>query len=471
MRLCSASISGSKARLVPTSFYRPLLLTGILLCGLLLAVLVAFVYLSWRNLERVHHIKQVVGELDRLQALHLQFQKALDQPHPIQTAALRSRLAQTPIDKPSQQAISELLSQNRLYDAHRLLQNLLKRQTDSAGNLLSKVVEDIQIELQGGLAATFALLVLLALGGFLARHWLLTPLARMNELFLRLAEGHFEPIAHKTSAPPWDTLIANYNHMVKRLGELEAAHRARTRSLEEQVRAAARALLSQSQDLARAERLAALGELAAGLAHELRNPLAGIQVALCNLKAECADPATRQRFDLILAELERLSRHLTHLLDQARHQPEPMQEIDLDHTIREVLELVRYQLPEGIRLHYQSANHAAALLLPETGLRQALINLILNAAQALGEAGNIWIKSECVEDRLVLQVSDDGPGFPEELLKSGIRPFASGKDGGTGLGLLMVKRFVKSLDGDLKLGQRQPHGACVILEIPCKLRS
>ncbi|GAB6067675.1 hypothetical protein JCM13664_09930 [Methylothermus subterraneus] len=444
-----------------------MLLTGIVLCALLLAVLLAFVYLSWRNLERIHHIRQVIGELDQLQTLQLQFQKALDRPGQSDLYALQNQLAQTPIAKHSQ-AIFTLLAQNRLYEAQRRLQGLLKRQANSTTNLLTQVVEDIQIELEGGLAATVALLILLILGGILARHWLLVPLTRMNELFLRLAEGHFEPIAHQNLAPPWNTLIANYNHMVQRLGELEAAHRARARSLEDQVRAAARTLLAQSQDLARAERLAALGELAAGLAHELRNPLAGIQVALCNLRAECSDPAVSSRFDLILAELERLNRHLNHLLDQARHQPEPLQEVDLDRTVREVLELMRYQLPEGIRLHYQ-ARGETRVWLPEIGLRQALINLVLNAAQALGQKGNIWIEvHQAADNRLIVRVRDDGCGFPEEVLTRGIRPFASGKDGGTGLGLLMVKRFVTSLDGRLHLGQNSPHGACVTLEIPCK---
>lgn len=409
MRPCSASISVSKARAKRFSLHRSLLLAGSGLCGLLLVVLAALVYLSWRDLERVHYLQQLVSELDRLQALHLQVQ-------------------------------------------------------------LTKIVSDMEIELEGAIAGTFVLLILLALGVFTAKTWLFAPLSHLNALLLRLAEGYFEPIATKAPPPPWDTLIANYNHLVERLGELEAAHVARARSLEEQVRAAASTLLLQSQNLARAERLAALGELAAGLAHELRNPLAGIQVALCNLRAECSDPALKPRFDLILAEIDRLNRHLTHLLDQARHQPEPIQTIDLDRTVRELLELVRYQLPEGIRLHYREIGETWVWL-PEIGLRQALINLILNAAHALGQEGNIWIDIQKSDDRLYVRVSDDGPGFPEALLKSGIRPFASGKDGGTGLGLLMVKRFVKSLDGNLLLNQRQPHGACVTLEIPCKLPS
>lgn len=471
MRPCSASISDSnsrrKRRFTPTAFYRPLLLTEILLGGLLLVVLIAFVYLSWRNLERVQSIRQAIGEVSRLEELKLQLQKALDHPRQTDLAALQGLLAQTPTAEEAQ----ALVAQNRLPEAYEQLKALLERQTTSANQLLTKVVTDIQLELESGVAATFALVVLLALGGLLARHWLLAPLARMNELLLRLAEGHFEPISPTTAAPPWDALIANYNYMVKRLRELEAAHQARARSLEDHVRAATRALLSQSQDLARAERLAALGELAATVAHELRNPLAGIRMALHNLRAECTDPALQRRFDLIIAELERLNHHLNQLLDQARHQPEPICQVELDRIIGETLMLLRYQIPDSIHLHPPQTT-GLSVPLPEMGLRQALINLILNAAQALGSnPGNIWIRVRQEQNCLVLEVADDGPGLPESLLSGGIRPFTSSRDGGTGLGLVMVKRFVASLDGRIRLGQNSPQGALITLEIPCQTPS
>jgi len=305
------------------------------------------------------------------------------------------------------------------------------------------------------------------LGTILASKWLIHPLKRMNVLLVQLADGRFEPIDTNDSTPPWRALLDNYNHLVNRLAELEQIRRERTEQLESQVRQATSALLAQNRDLVRAERLAAVGELAAGIAHELRNPLAGILIALHNLRTENEDADTRQRFDLIIDELERLSRHLNQLLDQSRHQPEPLRQLDLERLVKETLELLRYQLSPTVRLHVEIPSDLQASL-PETGLRQVLINLVLNSAQQLGEGGgNIWIRFHDRDRRLHLEIADDGPGFPPDLLTHGIRPFSTGRERGTGLGLLMVKRFVTQLDGEIKLGNRDPHGALVILELPC----
>lgn len=351
------------------------------------------------------------------------------------------------------------------------LQEILERENARERILIAQVVADSELELEAAWMGLAGMLFLLALGTILMRHWLLLPLKRMNTLLLHLAEGRFEPIAGTDTTPLWHSLLANYNRMVRRLATLERARRERTRALESQVSAAARTLLAQSQDLARAERLAALGELAAGVAHELRNPLAGIRMALHNLRSECADPGLQNRFDLVIAELERLGHHLNQLLDQARHQPEPIREVDLDRTIGETLTLLRYQIPDCIRLH---PPHPTGLkvLLPETGLRQAIINLILNAAQAIGtNPGNIWIRTRRDAERLILEVADDGPGLPQSLLSMGIRPFASGRDSGTGLGLLTVKRFITALDGRVHLGRNDPTGALITVEIPCQTLS
>jgi two-component system NtrC family sensor kinase len=93
---------------------------------------------------------------------------------------------------------------------------------------------------------------------------------------------------------------------------------------------------------------------------------------------------------------------------------------------------------------------------------------VLNAAQALGEgAGEIVVVARNEGGRLILTVRDDGPGFSEGMLDQGVRPFASQRAGGTGLGLAMVQRFARALGGELKLANAEPHGAQVTLELPC----
>ena len=105
--------------------------------------------------------------------------------------------------------------------------------------------------------------------------------------------------------------------------------------------------------------------------------------------------------------------------------------------------------------------------MPQDRLRQALLNLVLNAANVLDErGGTITVAATREASQLRITVSDDGPGFPAELLQNGIRPFFSTRERGTGLGLPMVRRFARDLGGDVSLGTRQPHGACVALVLP-----
>ena len=85
-----------------------------------------------------------------------------------------------------------------------------------------------------------------------------------------------------------------------------------------------------------------------------------------------------------------------------------------------------------------------------------------------GDTGRIVIEALASEGRLRVSVSDDGPGFPQELLQSGIRAFATHRVEGTGLGLSMVERFARSLGGSMKISNLEPHGACVTLDLPCR---
>ena len=116
-------------------------------------------------------------------------------------------------------------------------------------------------------------------------------------------------------------VFRSYNELVHRLQELEAEHNDREQTLEQEVRQATGALLTQSRQLARSERLAAVGAVSAGLAHELRNPLAGIQMACAKLQRALGDSDQSARLDAVVAELKRLNRLLSERVDAARHAP------------------------------------------------------------------------------------------------------------------------------------------------------
>jgi signal transduction histidine kinase len=255
--------------------------------------------------------------------------------------------------------------------------------------------------------------------------------------------------------------------MVTHLAELEEAKRLYAQSLQREVRIATQALLEQQASLARAERLAAIGEVAAELAHEIRNPLAGILMAFNNLRREIDDRNQCERMELIGSELKRLASLLTEMLNQSKHSPEVASDFDLTILIQDLLKLTRYQIPESIQLEVDTPA-TLPVHLPESGIRQALLNLILNAVVALeGNAGCIIVKARADTPGLSIDVLDNGCGFSQELLDYGIRPFRTTHTHGTGLGLAMVQRFVKNIGGTIKLSNRQAHGACVTLLLPC----
>jgi nitrogen fixation/metabolism regulation signal transduction histidine kinase len=298
------------------------------------------------------------------------------------------------------------------------------------------------------------------------RYRILHPLNDLRELLQRLTEENFTPITTDHLDPLLLPVFLSYNEMVKHLAELEDANRLHAQSLQQEVRLATQALLEQQYSLARAERLAAIGEVAAELAHEIRNPLAGIQMAFSNLRHEITGSDQLERLDLINAELKRITRLLNDMLDQSRHSPEVSSSLDLSILISDLVTLTRYQIAESIHLEIDVPS-PLFVHLPESGTRQALLNLILNAADAFeGNPGAICVKAYTDKQGLCIVVLDDGSGFSKDMLEHGIRPFHTSRKRGTGLGLAMVQRFVKDVGGSISLANQSTHGARVSLLLP-----
>jgi C4-dicarboxylate-specific signal transduction histidine kinase len=333
--------------------------------------------------------------------------------------------------------------------------------------VLAGLQEESATQVRLELAAPLAILAVGILLFPVARRRIIKPLDAFGRQLARLADGQFVPAPVDERVDPFLLpLHRQFNQLARRLQELEAAHRAHEASLHATVRAATEQLLDQQRSLARAERLAATGELAASVAHELRNPLAGLQMTLSNLRAELHDAELTERVDLMIHEVGRLTRLLNELLDAARHAPEPARPLRLAELVDEMLALIRYQLTAAVRLE-SGVDPALTCRMPVDRLRQALLNLILNAAGALGERGGVIRIDAAAEGGLLrIAVTDDGPGFPPELLDGGIRPFFSTRERGTGLGLAMVRRFARDLGGTLELTNVEPHGARVTLVLP-----
>jgi signal transduction histidine kinase len=454
-------------------------------------VLGALVVVSWHGLERIEPIQTHLEYIGRLQDLGLDMEQVLfrglrgeDQILSADVGALRDSLGKIagqgqyldPQTPESLRHIRKLLGAQRsnpvngLFDALAELRQALGGERSRLYSLMDKVARDTHTELELSLVLV-VVLPLVGLGALLAlRGRVQRPLASLGDLLGRLAERDYRPIPDEEladSATMVQPAFRSYNDLVHRLQALEAEHSDREHTLEQEVRQATGALLTQSRQLARAERLAAVGAVSAGLAHELRNPLAGIQMACAKLQRSIGDSDQSARLDTVVTELKRLNRLLSERVDAARHAPEPLTPLNLKDTVEDFLSLVRYQVPEGVRL-VSSVPDDLVCRLPEGGLRQALLNLVLNAAQTMEQGqGEVEISAVREGPEVALRVSDTGPGFPLDMLTIGVRPFASGRVGGTGLGLAMVRRFTEDIHAGLALANRKPHGAQVTLRLPC----
>lgn len=484
-----ADAGGHLSRLI---LYRPLWLPVAITGAFLAVALGVLLAMSRSNVIRLHPVHQHMQQLNSLQHASLSLQEMLivhlNDSGPIDTGRLEA-LRQEVVEiiameselvpespallRQAQATLGDLSSDQRgaLIATLGQIRRVLALETQAHGSLVSQVNRATIAEFNTVVAAIIILPSLAALTLFLVRKRVLVPLSNLSRLLNLLGRGDYTPAPIEDVDPLLKPLMGSYNRLVDRLADLELQNASRQETLEQHVRMATETLLQQQRTLATAERLAAVGEVAAGIAHELRNPLAGMQVALGNLRDDLSIQDHIERLDLVVAELRRVTTLLNSLLDGARHTPEPLVDVVLDQTVTELLALARYQIARDIQVDH---NVPAGLVwrLPRDRFKQALLNLVVNAADALdGRKGHILVSAQKVGDALLLAVSDDGPGFLPHVKEEAGRPFASGRSGGTGLGLAMVHRLARDLDGDLKLSNIEPHGARVELRLPGRVRN
>jgi signal transduction histidine kinase len=469
-------------------FVRPIQLLAVVFVLTLLSALGALALVTWLNFQRIDSVRSHVNRTFLLQdsqlalkQIELELASGSAAAEPERLAVVRHNLELIPVKgspvgpwtQDRLRQLDGLLTQAQREPAAAvgaaldLVSQMLARENEVQGTLLDEVYDNISLEHHLALLALVGFPGLLLLILWALRERILRPIGNLKDFLSRLSEGDFAPVPLAPIDPLLRPLFDNYNRMVIRLEQLEQSTRSRTLSLEQEVQAATHALLKQQQSLARADRLAATGEVSAAVAHELRNPIAGIHVTLTNLRSELLDPALSERVDLVIAELQRITRLLNGLLQQSSHVPEPRRRVRVDRLVHDLANLIRYQLPPQIQLEVV-VPEGLECRLPEDGVRQAVLNLVLNAMEAMQPlAGIIRLAVEVAGGVVKLRVEDEGPGFSEEMLAGGIRPFFSSRETGTGLGLAFVRRFARDLGGELSIANREPHGASVTMTLPC----
>jgi len=247
----------------------------------------------------------------------------------------------------------------------------------------------------------------------------------------------------------------------------EALQQARrhSRELEEN----ARALLRAEETLRRTERLRAVGELAAGMAHEIRNPLGGIQGAAEVLRRKgTPEPVAEEFWSLLLSEIKRLDEVVANFLEFARPPRPEISVVRVRDLVSAVFLLLR---PETTRRGVRCENVVGADVVAradEALLRQVLLNLCLNAVQVQGESGLVRVAAAAADGQIRIDVEDHGPGVPSELRDTLFDAYVTGRSEGTGLGLAVADRLVSSMGGRLELARSDATGSsfCVVLPVP-----
>ena len=218
------------------------------------------------------------------------------------------------------------------------------------------------------------------------------------------------------------------------------------------------------------EKLAELGRLSAGIAHEINNPLAVVSYA-CQLllREEGLKPFEQELLERIESETERLKTLTGGLLSFSKARETVRRFTDLNDIVRDVVRLVHYELVrKGIDLKENYAELPLVQVDPNK-LKQVIINLVMNAAQALKKNGTIELSSRAVDDtRVELTIKDDGPGIPAEVRKKIFEPFfTTKKEGeGTGLGLYICRNIINDHNGRLLLDTAPGKGTAFRIELP-----
>jgi two-component system sensor histidine kinase PilS (NtrC family) len=224
------------------------------------------------------------------------------------------------------------------------------------------------------------------------------------------------------------------------------------------------------QSARRQDRLAAVGRVAAGIAHEIRNPLASMRGAIQVLRAEMPDDSSQaELMEIILRESDRLNRIITDFLTYARPKHGEFREIDLRDPLHETLTLLRHS-PETLD------DHQLEEVIPDvpvnaqadaSALRQVFWNLARNALQAMPEGGTLRVELKRLNSaRVQIIFSDTGRGMTPEQVERLFEPFASSTTGGTGLGLSIVYQIIRDHGGTINVRSRPQQGTMITIELP-----
>lgn len=332
------------------------------------------------------------------------------------------------------------------------------------GVSLDKLHHQIDDLRRSAFVATLISLGVIVLGVWLALTSLVDqPLQRLVAVMGRAERGDLSVRADVPNSDELGQLARHFNDMIAKLhtaqGELERYHQ---------------------EQLARADRLATIGEMAAAIAHEIRNPLTGISGALSVLSRDFpADDPRREIVRQTRLLIERLNNTVEDILHYSRPSSPQFQTVKLDDIVDRSLSLAAGEAKKaGIQVIREPASDAdgavsAMVSADPHQIQQVLLNLILNAIQASTAGGQIMVRTHVSADdaepaRAAVEIEDHGKGMTPEEVAQAFQPFFSTKAQGTGLGLPIARQIVEQHHGRISLRSTPGAGTCVQVQLPAQ---
>ena len=302
----------------------------------------------------------------------------------------------------------------------------------------------------GAIAICAALVVVLT-------YFIQRPLIELQEKIARVGEGDLSvAVRFARRDDEIGDLGRNFNRMVTQLREsreeIETLHRTQ---------------------MSRAEHLATLGELATGLAHEIRNPLAGIAGVIDIIARDLpATSAARAVIKDVRQEIAQINHIVSDLLQTARPHPPQIRRSDLNVTVEHSVMLARQQaLAKAIEIVLRKSPELADVEHDSDQVHQVLLNLLLNSIQAMDAPGKIVVEVAARDRMATVSVADTGRGIPPEELPNIFRPFYTTKGNGTGLGLSLARRIVEEHQGRIEVSSSVGKGTRFTVLLPMEKKT
>ena len=275
----------------------------------------------------------------------------------------------------------------------------------------------------------------------------LRPLGRLSEKCAAISRGHLEAVSTRGGSGEILALEKTFNDMVDSLREKEIME----------------------GKLRQAQRLSALGNLAAGIAHDIRNPLNAIKLLSCHAQDSLGDenPLAEKSLHTIRDEVDRLEDIVSNFLSLAQETELKPEYFEVDILLEECLHLFK-QDAEFRNIHLSSDLNARGLVLylDPKQWKRAILNILLNALESCPAGGRVRLLSRSTDTECEIEIRDDGPGIPKETLEQVFDPYFTTKPGGSGLGLSITRGIVEGHGGSIDVTGSRDWGCQVLIKVP-----